>query len=339
MQRLQQGYLAGLLSGLSSLRQMIAVQFISLSLAQSSRLMRTPQQERLWQEVLKEIPAGGYLAIDYLKVAHEGIQMEGVDRELSPQGIMWGHRYLTSSIVFSDRDEAYPLRADASLSRRMATKDYPYLNPSEAMLNVVGDVLLAGYEAKGVVVDAEFTSKLVLRSLPHFPAGIVGRFRSNTKVVYDGQEQQARVLASQYPPGRSRYYPKLGCYAKRLKVMLKHVGMVDLIFLWFADEYGWKLSVLVSTVTAGVQELVKAYKSRWKLEVIHRSLKQNLSLVKCQCLAFAAQLRHINWAFSALRLVYQYKRLHPHLTLREAQQAVARDARNALLTDVNASLL
>ena len=121
--------------------------------------------------------------------------------------------------------------------------------------------------------------------------------------------------------------------------MLKHVGLVDLIFLWFADELTWKLSILISTISAGVQELIKAYKSRWKLEVIHRTLKQNLSLVKCQCLAFAAQLRHINWAFAALRLVYEQKRLYPHLTLREAQQLAASDARNALLTEVDASML
>ena len=172
MSSLQRGYVAGLLAGLSSLRQMIVAGLIGLSLSQSSRLMKRKEQETQWQAVLSEIPPGGYLAVDYVKVKHEGLCIEGVDREQSPQGLIWGHRFLTSSIVFTDGTDAYPLRADASLSRRMATDAYPYLNPSEAMLNVVGDVLISDYDLKGLVVDSEFTSKLVLRSLPHFPVKI-----------------------------------------------------------------------------------------------------------------------------------------------------------------------
>lgn len=59
----------------------------------------------------------------------------------------------------------------------MSSEHYPYLTPSETMLNVVGDVLLSGYKLKGVLVDAEFTSKLTLRSLAHFPTGIIGRLK------------------------------------------------------------------------------------------------------------------------------------------------------------------
>lgn len=80
-------------------------------------------------------------------------------------------------------------------------------------MNVVGEVLLSGYTLKGVVVDAEFTSKLTLRSLPHFPVGIIGRFRSSTRVTYQGQSFQASALAEQFRPGKARYYRKLACYS------------------------------------------------------------------------------------------------------------------------------
>ena len=211
-------------------------------------------------------------------------------------------------------------------------RDYPYLSASEAMLNVVGDVLVSGYKLKGVVVDAEFTSKLTLRSLPHFPVGIIGRFRSSTKVEYQGQQLQAKVLAEQFRPGKARYYRRLSCYAKRLGVTLPDVGKIDLIVIWYRHNLTWKLSILVSTIQAGVQELIKAYKARWVLEVMHRTLRQNLALATCQCFAFAAQLRHFDWCIAALHHVRLERQLDPTLSWQQAQQRAAQKTKNALLT-------
>lgn len=74
---------------------------------------------------------------------------------------------------------------------------------------MVGDVLV--YDLKGVLVDAEFTTKLTLRSLPHFPVAIIGRFRSHTKVTYKDQTCQAKDIAEQFRPGKARYYKQLNC--------------------------------------------------------------------------------------------------------------------------------
>ena len=113
--------------------------------------------------------------------------------------------------------------------------------------------LLYEIRCKGVLVDAEFTSKLTLRSLPHFPTGIVGRFRSNTKVEYQGQRLQAKELAEQFLPGKAHYYKRLRLYAKRLSVWLPDVGEIALIFIWYANKTSVKLSVLVSTIAVGLQ--------------------------------------------------------------------------------------
>lgn len=266
---LHDGYVAGLLAGLKSLREMVRAGFVCFSLTHSCRLMKLAGQNERWRERLANAPPGGYLAVDFIKVKHDGAWIEGVDRQFSHAGIIWGHRYTTSAIVYPDVQDPYLLRADAAPSARMASQAYPYLTASEAMLNVVGDVLVSGYRLQGVLVDAEFTSKLTLRSLPHFPVGIVGRFRSTTKVLYQGQHLAAQTLAEQFKPGQARYYPKLRCYAKRLTVMLCEVGKVDLIIIWSAHKDGWRLSILVSTITAGVQALIKAFKARWGLEIDH----------------------------------------------------------------------
>ena len=281
------------------------------------------EPEGAWRERLGGAPKGGYLAVDFIKLKHKGACTEGVDRQFTHSGLAWGHRFTTSALVFTDEQDAYMLRADAAPSERMASEDYLYLTASEAMLNVVGDVLLSGYDLKGVVVDAEFTSKLTLRSLPHFPVGIIGRFRSSTKVEYQGRTLQARVLAEQFKPGSARYYRKLSCYAKRLTVVPPQVGKLDLLVLWYRHHFVWQLSILVSTISAGVQELIKAYKARWGLDVMHRTLRQNLALTSCQCFAFAAQLRHFDWCIAALHRVRLERQHNPILSWQRAQKLAA----------------
>lgn len=246
----------------------------------------------------------------------------------------WGHRFLTSSLVFSDGQDPYRLRADAAPSLRMASEHYPYLTPSEARLNLVGDVLVSGYELKGVLVDAD-ASKLTLRSLPHFPAGIIGRFRSNPKVGYQDQKRQAKELAAHFRPGRARYDRQLGCYAKRVTTLRSDVGQVDLSFIWYANNFGWKLSSLVSTLPAGVQEIIRAVKARWGLETMHRTLRQNLALAKCQCLSLIAPLRPFDFCISALHLIRLERQQNASLSLKQAQKLAARRAQNALLTKLN----
>lgn len=330
--RLRDGYVAGLVSGLSSIRDMVAAGLLRFSLSHSCRLMKQAEPEIAWRARLAVAPTGGYLAVDFVKLKHEGESIEGVDRQHTHDGIIWGHRFTTSSLVYPDGTDPYLLRADAAPSQRMATEAYPYLSPAEAMLNVTGDVLVAGYDLKGVVVDAEFTTKLSLRSLPHFPTGIIGRFRSNTKVHYQGQTLKAKVLAEQFPPGRARCYRKLKCYAKRLRVLLPDVGQLDLIVLWYPYGTGWKLSVLVSTIEAGLQELIRAFKARWGLEVMHRTLKQNLALTKCQCLSFIAQFKHFDFCIQALHLIRLERQRTPGLSWKQAQQQAAHHAKHALLT-------
>lgn len=332
--RLKDGYVAGLVSGLSSIRDMLAAGLLCFGLTHSCRLMKQAVAEASWQERLLAAPPDAYLAVDFIKLKHEGECIEGVDRQYTHSGIQWGHRFTTSALVFTDGQDPYLLRADAAPTKRMATAAQPYLTASEAMLNVVGDVLVSGYELKGVVVDAEFTSKLTLRSLPYYPVGIIGRFRSSTRVTYKGQTLKAKDLATQFRPGRARYYRKLKCYAKRLTVLLPDVGQLELIFIWYPHGYDWKLSVLVSTIQAGLQELIKAFKSRWGLEVMHRTLKQNLALAKCQCFSFAAQLRHFDFCIEALLLIRRERRRFPNLSWKQAQTLAAERARNPLLTEL-----
>jgi len=215
----------------------------------------------------------------------------------------------------------------------MSTERYPVRSASEAMLDVAGDLHTAGYDLKGVLVDAQFTTRLALRSLAALPVGFIGRYRTNNRVLHQGRRISVRKLAEQHRPGVARWYCKLGRYVKRLPVTIPEVGAVDLLIIWKAQGFGWHLSVLVSTIKGGIQELMRAWGSRWSLEVSHRTRKQNLAFEQCQCQSFAAQLQHADVVIEAFNLICAERQRDPNLTWRKAQRHAAHRLK-AVLTGI-----
>ncbi len=102
---------------------------------------------------------------------------------------------------------------------------------SEAMLNIVGDTLEAGYKPRAVVFDAQFSTRLALRSLRFMGIPFVSRCRTDLWAVHRKQ-RKVKELARQFPPGRARYYRRFGLYAKRVRVVLEEVGRVSSVLSW-----------------------------------------------------------------------------------------------------------
>jgi len=282
-------------------------------------------------------PQSAYLAVDLLKVEHQGERIEGVGRcyDSNSKRVMWGHALVSSALVRPGEDP-YLLRCDPFVDELMSTERYPRLTATEAMLTVAGDVVAAGVKVKALLVDAEFTTRLGLRSLKALPLAFVGRFGSNAKVMFEAQKVRVNDLAKRFLPGKARWYPKLKRYIKRLEVVLAEVGVVQLLIIWKAQGFGWHLTTLISTLTAGVQEVFKAWSARWSLEVSHRLRKQSLALGSCQCLAYAAHLQHVELVNRAFELMRQERQRTPGIGWKQSQQHAAATLRNALVTEGSA---
>lgn len=285
---------------------------------------------------LPSAPQGYFLAVDLLTIHHEGEHIEGDGRyySSSKRGMFWGHTF-TSSALVAPGEDPYLLRCDPFPERRMATDAYPKLTPTEALLNVVGDVV-ADYEFAGVLADAQFAGKLSLRSLKILKIPFVMRYRSSNKVLYGDELVKVRDLAARYPRGTARWYPKLGWYIKRLKVAIPEVAEVDLLIIWKWQKSGWYLTALVSTLEGGMQRVVEAWKARWPLEVSHRIRKQNLCLGRCSCRTFASHLGHADLVITAFNLVREERRRSPDLSWRAAQRVAAERLDKALVTGTEA---
>jgi|FLYL01.1.fsa_nt_gi hypothetical protein len=210
--------------------------------------------------------------------------------------------------------------------------DLTKLSATEGLLNVTADVVTAGYSAKAAVFDAQFSTRLGLRSLKFLPLPFVGRCRTDLWVWLGKERVQVRDLADRYPPGKARYYKRFGWYAKRLKVFVDEVGRVDLVIVG-KKGYGLECFALLSTLQAGVQEVLQAWKLRWELEKSHRLYKQNLGLGKCQCRRYGAQLKHADLVLDAFLTVRRERQEQPSLSWRRAQERVGVRLKNDVPTE------
>jgi hypothetical protein len=328
-------YVLGLLYGSKSVTDMSERGLLPFGKSYACKLLAqapTPHKNALARR-LTAAPQGAYLAVDLLKVEHRGERIEGVGScyDSNSKGVMWGHTLVSSALVQSGEDP-YLLRCDPFPDELMSTELYPRLTATEAMLTVAGDVVGAGVKVKALLVDAEFTTRLGLRSLKVLPLAFVGRFRTNAKVMFETQQLRVKDLAKHFLPGKARWYPKLKRYIKRLEVVLAEVGVVQLLIIWKAQGFGWHLTTLISTLTAGVQEVFKAWSARWSLEVSHRLRKQSLALGACQCLTYAAHLQHAELVNRAFELMRQERQRIPGISWKLAQHHAAEALRNALLT-------
>lgn len=107
---------------------------------------------------------------------------------------------------------------------------------------------------------------------------------------------------------------------------------MDLIVCWRRIGGERELFVLVSTLVAGVQEVLGAWRHRWDLECLHRLYKQNLGLGACQARAFSSQVRWVDLVVEAALLVGAERLVSPGLAWRVAQARAAVRFEKAVLT-------
>lgn len=220
-------YVTGLLSlEHKTISEMKRRRLLPYSVRHAGRLLArdpVPHQTSLYQR-LASAPAGGVMAVDLVPVLHEGQRIEGVGRvySSSENGLIWGHAYLSSALVMPGQD-AYPLQLAPFPDELMSTPQYPRLTAGEGLLSVVGDVLSSGYDLRAVVADAQFCTRLVMRSLKLQGVPCVLRCRMDAWVDLGRERVQIRDLAQRYPPGKYgitagmvRMPSGFGCFLKKL---------------------------------------------------------------------------------------------------------------------------
>ena len=278
-----------------------------------------------------------YLVVDFTPVRHGGATIQGVDQvwSTSEKRCVTAHQYTSSAYIHPYRAHD-PIPADLRprISPALATERVPFQSTLEVMKTQYHAARQGGVGIKAVVVDAEFTTKPNLAQSLEQRLPVLGRVQKRLKVLWEEQSLRLDQLASHWPRARCSPYPALGWRAKRLEIDLPEVGAVQVLIVWHQQGADWKVFFLISTVQdATVFELLRVWKRRWQVEVLHRLYKQNFNLAACPVRHYAHHARHALLVLEGYLLARGQRERDPSLTWRQASGRAVLELRSCVLID------
>jgi hypothetical protein len=275
-----------------------------------------------------------YLAFDFMVSNHSGAYIEGLDRHYSSshKRVELCHRFANMTLVNSTH-EPIPLHLAYEVSKNLATEEYEYRKSVESLIHHVKQMQDLKINFVGVLADGEFTQNEGLRQFVELKINYLGRIKSNRIIEWNGQKIKLTELVKKFPPKSCHLDTKLNWRSKRIPVKINQID-VDIIIIYRKSKGIWTPFFLVSTFppSFSMGELLRAWKARWKIEVVHRFIKQNFQFAKCRSKKIRA---HENWAnlvLDAYFAVLIVKRRSENLLWCTAQQIAAEEYKNIAVT-------
>ncbi len=170
-----------------------------------------------------------YFTFDYTQSHHAGSEMQGLSYHYSSshQASKLGQRYASMALVHS-RELPVPISLTYAVSRELETKQYPYLTPSDQLIQTIKAIKALGIQFKGTLVDAEFGNKSVVGHCVTHSDPLMVRMKSNTRIDYCGERITLKSLLSHVPRACCHAYPKFNWRAKRIAVQYDgHASVPD----------------------------------------------------------------------------------------------------------------
>ncbi|MFC6751814.1 transposase [Deinococcus aquaticus] len=285
------------------------------------------------QRRARNAPSGAFLAIDFVMVPHAGRTMEGVNYHYSGQAqTRLGHQFTSAALVRFGEDPV-PLLERFKVSQPLETTCYPYRTATQEMIHVVQDCLAAGVPMAGLLLDGEFGRDAAVTFSREHQIPVLIRAKATMTVQFEGESLTLGALSRQFPPERCHLYAEFGWRVRRLSVA-REVGGFDVLIVWRKVHGEWTRFFLFSTFGGDVtvRSLLRAWKARWGIEVIHRFFKQNLGLGRCHCRTIQAQENWVWCVVEAFHAVLRVRREGPGMTWRAAQRQAAQNAEQYVLT-------
>ncbi|MFW8628003.1 transposase, partial [Deinococcus sp. ME38] len=226
-----------------------------------------------------------------------------------------------------------PLLERFKVSQPLETTCYPYRTATQEMIHVVQDCLAADVPVAGLLLDGEFGRDAAVTFSREHQMPVLIRAKATMTVQFEGESLTLGALSRQFPPERCHLYAEFGWRVRRLSVC-REVGGFDVLIVWRKVHGEWTRFFLFSTFGGDVtvRSLLRAWKARWGIEVIHRFFKQNLGLGRCHCRTIQAQENWVWCVVEAFHAVLRARREVPGMTWRAAQRQAAQNARKYVLT-------
>lgn len=262
--------------------------------------------------------------------------MEGLDYQYSSShhSAKLSHKFSNMTLVKAGHLPT-PIQIKYAVSKNLATETYSYLSPVESLKASVKHAIKLGINFVGVIADGEFSSQEAIQFHKDEGINFLGRIKSNRKVEFEGKKLSLKELAQQFTYKHCHYDEKTGWRSKKLNVKIEDYE-VSILIIFRKDKGVWKPFFLVSTFANdySMAELVRIWKSRWGIEVVHRFIKQNLGFSKSQALTIQAQQNWVNAVLDAFIAVLTTKREKQLKNWRAAQEISAQYYAECAVTEV-----
>lgn len=261
--------------------------------------------------------------------------MEGLDYNYSSShnSSKLSHKFSNATLV-KPKCDPIPIQLKYNSSKNLHSEDYPYLKAVESLKKTVLDLVALGIKFLGVIADGEFSSQDAIQFHIEQEINFLGRIKSNRTAEYENQKLSLIKLAELFPYQSCHYDSRVGWRSTRVPVKLGGLE-VDILIIYRKSKGIWEPFFLVSTFNSAfsMAELLRIWKSRWGIEVVHRFIKQNLGFQKCQCLTIVAQQNWANAVLDAFIAIIETRRRKNLKNWRAAQEISSEEHKSRVVTE------
>lgn len=151
--------------------------------------------------------------------------------------------------------------------------------------------LKLGKTITGLSADGWFFKEGFVKDLKEREISFVSRPRKDSWWYLGNEEIQLKKYVQTIDKGSFHHYAKEKVYAKSIIVANQEYGYCKVVILkpkhsTKPDDY---LFIVSTDKNSTVREIIKAYKIRWKIEIVFRDCSQNLGLKDCQAYKKASE--------------------------------------------------
>lgn len=149
---------------------------------------------------------------------------------------------------------------------------------------IVQKFVNSGKKVKGLRADGWFFKEDFVKNLRELKMVLISKPRKDSKWFLGNKDIQLNKHAKTFSKDSFHYYGKEGFYAKSIIVANRkyHHCKVVIMKPKHSSEPKDYIYLVSTDVNLTTREIIKGYKTRWKIEVVFRDCSQNLGLKNCQ---------------------------------------------------------
>ncbi|TXT58450.1 MAG: hypothetical protein BAJALOKI3v1_1320001 [Promethearchaeota archaeon] len=305
------------INGLIAVEKKTIKQISEASLEENhhSAIARILSEGRLKEDVLKErylkkvaYYAKGqevYLLIDDTLSKHEGDNIYGVQvhKSHTSEGYVKGHQFLTGLLCFGMyKMPLFPLLYTKETDSKIEMAKHMFLDTIKHV------------QIHTVLFDSWYADKSLIKMIKTKGSRVICQVKTNRCIKHLKKYVSLKKYSDQIHLTDKFWIDGTLYKAEKQTAKLKHVPLGALVFSeqYFEKNKVWSrhIHIFSTQKNDSIVEILRTYKQRWAIEVLHRDLKQNLGFDKAMIRSKKGIVRHTILCVLAYAILQMFMAQH-----------------------------